>query len=77
MVLSSRLQGLHQVAKNAIIKGFPLLDKVSVCMVLPSMSLSVILGNLPCALLPKHTGNRQRNSRIFLILFVYRAVIMI
>ena len=49
MVLSSRLQGLHQVAKKAIIKGFPLLDKVSVCMVLPSMSLSVILGNFPCA----------------------------
>ena len=45
MAVSSRLQGLHQVAKNEMIIGLPLFDSVSVRTVLPLMSFRVTDGS--------------------------------
>ena len=41
---SSFLQGLHQVAQKLIMMGFPLLEKVDVLIVLPSIVLTSAAG---------------------------------
>ena len=73
MLVSSRLQGLHQVAKKAMIIGLPLLEIVSVCTVLPSMSLRITLGRRSCADAAKLTNNKQRDKNNLFIVFNYIA----
>ena len=71
--MSSRLQGLHQVAKKAMIRGLPLFEIVSVCTVLPSMSLRITLDRRSCADAAKLTNNKQRDKNNLFIVFNYIA----
>ena len=57
MAESSRLHGLHHVAKKSMMKGLPLFDKVSVRTVLPLMSLRVTDGRV-CAPATPATASR-------------------
>ena len=71
MALSSRLQGLHQVAKKAMTIGFPPLEIVSVCTLFPPMSLRTTWGRRSCALAAKLTSNKQKDKNNLFISLIY------
>ena len=68
MAVSSRLQGLHQVAKKSMMIGFPLLERVSVLTVLPSMLFSVTAGSLDWAIPAKAMSVQMRVTNNFFII---------
>ena len=72
MAFSSRLQGLHHVAKKLMINGLPLLLSLDVSTVLPSRVFNITEGN--CADIVVHTmisikANKNLNSFIFIYVF--------
>lgn len=56
-----------------MIRGLPLFEIVSVCTVLPSMSLRITLGRRSCADAAKLTNSKQRDKNNLFIVFNYIA----
>lgn len=56
-----------------MIRGLPLFEIVSVCTVLPSMSLRITLDRRSCADVAKLINNKQRDKNNLFIVFNYIA----
>ena len=62
MAESSRLQGLHHVAKKLMMMGRPALDSVSVRTARPSKSRNTVAGN--CAAAPSVQKKRRKAKKM-------------
>ena len=72
MASSSRLQGLHQVAKKSMMNGLPLFLRVSVRTLSPSIVLSVTAGS--CA---KMLPAEQVSIRMVMIRYLFMALVVL
>ena len=73
MALSSRLQGLHHVAKKLMMKGLPSLLSRAVLTVFPLRSLSCTEGSWACAAMLV-MSSRARRMRLFAFINGYKSL---